>query len=97
MVTPHTITDHKTFEKRLALIRRVGYATDMAEEIDCCHCGGVVILDPDNMPVGALWLSGIDKRLQKKQLLAGIRLLQGAAKRIEADSSTTLSGGICPA
>lgn len=84
-LTPNTITDRKTFEKRLALIRRMGYSTDIAEEINCCHCGGVVILDPNKTPVAALWLSGIDKRLQKKQLLAGIRVLQGAAKLIEAE------------
>ncbi len=84
-LTPNTITDRKTFEKRLALIRGTGYATDIAEEINCCHCGGVVILDPNKTPVAALWLSGIDKRLRKKQLLAGIRILQGAAKLIEAE------------
>lgn len=84
-LTPNTITDRAAFEKRLAHIRRVGYSTDIAEEISCCHCGGVVILDPDGHPAGALWLSGIDKRLTGKNLRAGIRHLQGAAKRIEAE------------
>lgn len=84
-LTPNTITDRKTFEKRLALIRKQGYSTDIAEEINCCHCGGVVILDPNRNPVGALWLSGIDKRLHDRQLRANIRHLQGAAKRIEAE------------
>ncbi len=84
-LTPKTITDRTTYEKRLALIRRVGYATDIAEEIDCCHCGGVVIRDPNGNPLGALWLSGIDKRLPSKHLRNQIRHLQEAAKRIEAE------------
>ena len=84
-LTPHTVTDRPTFEKRLALIRKAGYATDIAEEINCCHCGGVAILDPSGSPLGALWLSGIDKRLQEKQLLAQIRHLQTTAKLIESE------------
>ena len=84
-LTPNTVTDRRTFEKRLALIRKAGYATDIAEEIDCCHCGGVAILDPTGNPVGALWLSGIDKRLRGKQLLDQTRHLQRAAQLIEAE------------
>lgn len=84
-LTPNTITDRQTYERRLARIRKDGYATDIAEEINCCHCGGVAILNPARHTVGALWLSGIDKRLQEKPLLAQIRHLQWAAKQIEAE------------
>jgi DNA-binding IclR family transcriptional regulator len=84
-LTPNTITDRPTYEKRLAVIRRVGYATDIAEEIFCCHCGGVAILDPNGTPVGALWLSGVDKRLPAKHLRGQIRHLQAAARHIEAE------------
>jgi len=84
-LTPNTITDRAAFEKRLALIRREGYATDLAEELTCCHCGGVALLDPNGNPVGALWLSGIDKRLREKTLIANIRHLQWAARHIERD------------
>jgi len=92
-LTPNTMTDRTTFEKRLALIRKKGYATDIAEELTCCHCGGVVILDPHKNPVGALWLSGIDKRLPEKTLLANIRNLQGAAKQIEAEVAKRFTSG----
>lgn len=84
-LTPNTITDRKRFEAHLAQIRTDGFATDLAEELICCHCGGVPILAPDGTPVGALWLSGIDKRLQEENLRAGIRTLQRAARRIEAE------------
>jgi len=90
-LTPNTITDRKRFEAHLAQIRKDGYATDLAEEISCCHCGGVPILAPDGTPVGALWLSGIDTRLRPKALLAGIRTLQSAARRIEAELARTLA------
>jgi len=84
-LTPSTVTDRRTFEKQLALVRKKGYATDIAEEINCCHCGGVAIFDPSRKPIGALFVSGIDKRLQEKQLLICIRLLQETAKRIEEE------------
>lgn len=84
-LTPNTVTDRRVFERRLARIRRSGYATDIAEEVNCCHCGGVAILDPNGYPVGALWLSGVDRRLRDKQLRTQIRHLQSAAKLIEAE------------
>lgn len=90
-LTPRTVTDRTRFEKRLAQIRRNGYSTDLAEEIDCCRCGGVAILDPNGCPVGALWFSGVDKRLPPKKLRAQIRHLQEAAKRIEAEVARTLA------
>ena len=96
-LTPNTITDRAAYEKRLARIRKVGYATDIAEEINCCHCGGVALLDPAGYPVGALWLSGIDKRLQPGPLRAGIRVLQGAAKKIEAEVAKVSAGKKPPA
>ncbi len=83
-LTPNTVTDRLTFERRLAQIRRAGYATDIAEEVSCCHCGGVVIRDPVGYPVGALWLSGVDKRLGPRALRAAVRVLQEAAQKIEA-------------
>lgn len=101
-LTPNTITDRRTFEKRLARVRRAGYATDIAEELICCHCGGVAIRDPQGHPLAALWVSGPDKRLQKKALAACIRHLQRAAARIEAALASHLAaarqpaGGISP-
>lgn len=83
-LTPNTVTDRKAFERRLARIRKAGYATDIAEEVSCCHCGGVAIRDPSGYPVGALWLSGVDKRLGPRALRSQIRVLQEAAAKIEA-------------
>ncbi len=84
-LTPHTITDRRGFESEIARIRKAGYATDLSEEIEGCHCGGVAVLDAKRMPVAALWVSGIDKRLPSKKLLASIRRLQAAARRIEKE------------
>lgn len=95
-LTPNTITDRASFEARLAHIRRAGYATDIAEEISCCHCGGVPIFDPGGHPVGALWLSGVAKRLGPGPLRAGIRVLQGAAKQIEAEVAKLGAGKKAP-
>ena len=81
--TPKTITTRKAFEEEINRIRVAGYATDLSEETDGCHCGGVAVLGQNGTPVAALWVTGMDKRLPSKRLLACIRHLQEAAKQIE--------------
>lgn len=83
-LTDNTITDRAAYEKRLALVRKQGYATDIAEELPYCHCGGVPILDSHKNTVAALWLSGVNTRLPPKTLLKNIRILESAAKKIES-------------
>ena len=92
-LTPHTITDRRTFDTEVVRIRKAGYATDLSEEIEGCHCGGVAVLDPKRIPVAALWVSGIDKRLPSKKLLACIRCLQAAARQIERELARTAIAG----
>ena len=84
-LTPHTVADRRGFEAELARIRKAGYATDLSEEIEGCHCGGVAVLDAKRIPVAALWVSGIGKRLPPKRLLHCIRLLKTAARKIERE------------
>ena len=83
--TPNTITTRKAFEKEIARIREAGYATDLSEESEGCHCGGVAVLGPKQTPVAALWVTGMAKRLSLKRLLACIRTLHMAARQIEAE------------
>lgn len=83
--TSHTLTTRRSFEAELARIREQGYATDLSEETQGCHCGGVVVLGPEKRPVAALWISGMAKRLPKTKLISSIRTLQETAKQIEKE------------
>lgn len=83
--TPKTITTRKAFEMEIARIRAAGYATDLSEETDGCHCGAVAVLGPKNTPVAALWVTGMAKRLPGKTLMACIKHLQQTARQIEGE------------
>lgn len=81
--TAHTLTNRTAFEAELERIRTRGYATDFSEETQGCHCGGVAVLNPQKVPVAALWISGMAKRLPQGRMLTLIRVLQETAKQIE--------------
>ncbi len=89
--TPNTITTRKAFDSEIARIRATGYATDLSEETEGCHCGGVAVLGPKQTPVAALWVTGMAKRLSAKRLLACIRHLQRTARQIEAALAKTVA------
>ena len=89
--TTHTITTRKSFEAEIARIRAAGYATDLSEETEGCHCGGVAILDSKHSPVAALWVTGMAKRLSRRKLMACIRNLQEAARHIEGKLAKTVA------
>ena len=82
--TPRTITSRQAFEREVARIRKLDYATDLSEETVGCHCGGVAIRDRKNNPLAALWVTGMARRLSSKKLLACLRILQQTAAQIEA-------------
>jgi len=81
--TAHTLSNRKAFEAEIERVRKQGYATDLSEETQGCHCGGVAVLNARKVPVAALWISGMAKRLPQPRLLALIRVLQKTARRIE--------------
>ena len=83
--TPNTLTTRKAFEEEIARIRATGYATDLSEETEGCHCGGVAVLGPKATPVAALWVTGMAKRLSSKRLLACIKNLQDTTRQIEGE------------
>lgn len=90
--TAKTITTRKAFEAEIMRIRSSGYATDISEETEGCHCGGVAILNPKGLPVAALWVTGMAKRLSNAPLLASIKRLQSIARKVEQ----ALAQGLTP-
>lgn len=57
-----TISTQKAFLKELARIRKQGYATDLAEEVEGCHCVSAPVLDQEQHPVAAIWITGPSNR-----------------------------------
>ena len=96
--TAHTLSNGKAFEAEIERVRKQGYATDLSEETQGCHCGGVAVLNSQKVPVAALWISGMAKRLSQPRLLSLIRVLQKTAKQIEeelvAQSARQTSGSV---
>lgn len=57
-----TIASRKTFLTELARIRRRGYSTDVAEEVEGCHCVSAPVLDKNSQPVAAIWVTAPSHR-----------------------------------
>ncbi len=93
--TPNTLTTRKAFEAEIARIRSAGYATDFSEEIQGCYCGGVAVLNRKKMPVAALWVTGMAKRLPGKRLLRCIQNLQEVARHIEDGLASLTAPSVC--
>lgn len=62
--TPRTITTLAGLEAELQLVRRQGWAVDLAEKIEGCHCIGAPVFDQRRYPVGAIWVCGPANRLE---------------------------------
>jgi len=94
--TPNTITGRRAFETEIVRIQTAGYATDLSEETEGCHCGGVAILAPDGLPVAALWVTGMARRLSDETLRACVRTLQSVARKIEGELARVRVAGRAP-
>lgn len=57
-----TITSRKAFLREIDSIRLRGYATDVAEEVEGCHCVSAPVLDTKGIPVAAIWVTGPSSR-----------------------------------
>lgn len=53
-----TITTKKAMRAEIKKIRACGYATDLAEEFEGCHCVGTVIKDHRGYPIAMIWATG---------------------------------------
>lgn len=56
--TPSTITNRADFEAELASIREKGYAIDVAEQMEGCHCVGVPVFGDSRCVVAGLYATG---------------------------------------
>lgn len=82
--TPATVTDPAEARRRLADVRRRGYAIDDIENEDGIRCVAAPILDHSGAPAGALSISGPAQRVTRDrldQLGAAVRGTASAVSR----------------
>lgn len=61
--TPSTITDRTDFEAELASVTEKGYAIDVSEQLEGCHCVGVPVFDAEHQVIAGLWATGPSSQL----------------------------------
>ncbi|MBE6406652.1 MAG: IclR family transcriptional regulator [Lentisphaerae bacterium] len=83
--TESTITDRGTFEKTLQQVRKNGYAFDYGEELEDIRCAAAPLLDENNYPEGAIWISGPASRLPNHTLKKHLKHVIACAEKINAE------------
>jgi DNA-binding IclR family transcriptional regulator len=61
--TPSTITNQNDFNAELDAVVEKGYAVDVSEQLEGCHCIGVPIFDSQRNVAAALWTTGPSAQL----------------------------------
>lgn len=61
-----TICSRDELGRELKSVRRRGYSTDYAEQVEGCHCVGAAVLNEKERPVAAVWTTGTSDRLPKE-------------------------------
>jgi len=79
---PHTLTDREALACELACVREQGYATDLGESLEGCHCVAAPVLDHRGYPLAAIWVSGPSYRLPEATFPAIGQLVRQHADRI---------------
>lgn len=82
--TKSTITNKKDFYAELAEIRVNGYAIDVSEQIEGCHCLGVPIFDDNGYPIAGMWTTGVSGNLPVRDFAKFAKLFQDGSKDITA-------------
>lgn len=61
--TPSTITNRLDFEAELASVVEKGYAIDVSEQLEGCHCIGVPVFNAAHQVIAGLWTTGPSSQL----------------------------------
>lgn len=87
--TPSTITDAKRFEAELNAVTEKGYAIDVSEFVEGCHCVGVPVFNSARRPVAAIWASGPAAMLPVHKFSKIANVLKRGAQEISSRLSST--------
>jgi DNA-binding IclR family transcriptional regulator len=63
--TDNTIITKQDFIQTLTKVKKQGYATDYAEEIEGMHCLGAPIFNRKGVPIAAVWITGPSIRIKQ--------------------------------
>lgn len=82
--TSKTITSEEALQAHLADIRKLGYALDDEEDAEGIFCIGSPIFDHENLPVGAISITGLKLGQPTWRYAELGRMVRGTAERISA-------------
>jgi len=77
-----TITNKLAMASEMDKVRKLGYATDQAEEIEGVHCVAAPIRNHRGYPLAALWATGPSYRMRSEDFHAIGELVMEAARKV---------------
>ncbi|MDF7826141.1 IclR family transcriptional regulator C-terminal domain-containing protein [Pontiellaceae bacterium B12227] len=80
--TPCTISCLEDFTEELESVREKGYALDVSEQLEGCHCVGVPVFDSERQVVAGLWATGPASQLPVRNFEPVAGILRKAAQEI---------------
>ena len=87
----NTIITEESLRKELDKIRKVGYALDLAEEMDGVHCIAAPIFNQFGEIAASIWTSGPSGRLPKSMFPEVAAVIIKTAKQISANLGALVS------
>jgi len=89
-----TLSTKKALLAELSRIRKRGYATDTAEEVEGCHCVSAPILDRDGYPLAAVWVTAPSSRLPARMFESAAPAVITAARNIAGALQSAPDAGV---
>lgn len=80
--TPSTITDIEDFKAELEHGIAKGFAIDLAEHIEGCHCVSVPVFNEAREIVASIWITGPSSRLPLRNLNQIAKVLKNGAQEL---------------
>ena len=77
-----TLSTQDALRNEFKQIRSQGFAVDLAEQFEGCHCVGAPILDHQNQPIAAIWASGPSLTLPEEKFSEIGKKVKECADRI---------------
>jgi DNA-binding IclR family transcriptional regulator len=83
-LTTRSITCREKFGRHLQQVRKQGYALDLGEGIEGHHCIGAPVLDGQQRPVAAVWITAPAPRLRERDRARLAPFVSEAGWRVSA-------------